>query len=188
MSLGESLKSAAFATIILHESKGAGSPEHVESGYAKKLFTTDKKDDIELAGVFRTALKDASNDPFSVTFCQSISGLGMTRKVESVYSGGEADFQYNLPGTVSYAPVTLEHVMTKNLFFMKWLTSGLNYGSILRVNMEIKIGSNATTPFRTLILEEAFPISWNMSPLNAGKSEIILETVKVVYSRLGFDK
>lgn len=120
---------------------------------------------------------------------QNFAGLGMMRDVKTMRSGGNGDYQINLPGAVTYSDVTIWHVYTKEHFFLDWMKAGVTRGGAARADIEIHLkykGEGAKEMIFTL--RDAFPVKWELyRELDASQvSSVLSENITITFSKIDF--
>jgi hypothetical protein len=92
-----------------------------------------------------------------------ISGLGVQLNVNQVRSGGYNNQVYHLPGGVNQGSLTLAP-------------------KTIVVTLMDKNPNNA--PVMTWILYNAIPVKWEIDELDAKKSDIVIESIEIVFSSM----
>ena len=135
------------------------------------------------------------------THCSEIRGLSVSRPAEKRRSGGEALYEMNLPGMVSYGEVTFFNIYTNSEAFLNWLINGAAQGGAMLADVSITIG-NTTFGQVVYTLRDAFPTSWrlgNLAVINLNEidryrtrqiaaGEFPLEEMTIAYGRLDYSK
>ena len=120
---------------------------------------------------------------------QSISELGMSREVESRYSGGNAEYVINLPGPITYSDVTIGHLYSRDKFFLDWMKTGAMSNGVAKADVEIHVTAvNKDGQELVFTLYDAFPTKWAIKELlTTGNPEQVLEEyVTLTFSRVSF--
>ena len=117
-----------------------------------------------------------------------ISGLGVQLNVKQVRSGGSNDQVYHLPVGVNRGSLTLKRgLATINSPLLQWCL-GTASGSItiapktIVVTLMDKNPSNP--PVMTWMLYNAIPVKWEIDELDAKKSDIVIESIEIVFSSM----
>ena len=135
------------------------------------------------------------------THCSEIRGLSVSRPAEKRRSGGEAFYEMNLPGMVSYGEVTFFNIYTNSEAFLNWLINGAAQNGAMLADVSITIG-NTTFGQVVYTLRDAFPTSWrlgNLAVINLNEidryrtrqiaaGEFPLEEMTIAYGRLDYSK
>ncbi len=135
------------------------------------------------------------------THCSEIRGLSVSRPAEKRRSGGEAFYEMNLPGMVSYGEVTFFNIYTNSEAFLNWLINGAAQGGAMLADVSITIG-NPEFGQVVYTLRDAFPTSWrlgNLAVINLNEidryrtrqiaaGEFPLEEMTIAYGRLDYSK
>lgn len=133
--------------------------------------------------------------------CSEIRGLSVSRPAEKRRSGGEALYEMNLPGMVSYGEVTFFNIYTNSEVFLNWLINGAAQGGAMLADLSISIG-DSTNGMVIYTLRDAFPTSWrlgNLAVINVNEldryrtrqiasGEFPVEEMSIAYGRLDYSK
>lgn len=117
-----------------------------------------------------------------------ISGLGVQLNVKQVRSGGSNSQVYHLPNGVNPGSLTLKRgLATITSPLLLWCFSTAS-GSVaiapktIVVTLMDKNPNNA--PVMTWILYNAIPVKWEIDELDAKKSDIVIESIEIVFSSM----
>ena len=133
--------------------------------------------------------------------CSEIRGLSVSRPAEKRRSGGEALYEMNLPGMVSYGEVTFFNIYTDSEVFLNWLINGAAQGGAMLADLSITIG-DPTNGSVIYTLRDAFPTSWRLGNLavisvneidryrtrQIAAGEFPVEEMSIAYGRLDYSK
>ncbi|MEM9836875.1 MAG: phage tail protein [Bacteroidota bacterium] len=120
---------------------------------------------------------------------QEVSGISMKLETETIKEGGENRFVHKVPGRASYDDLVLKRglvVRSSPLFTwcMNTITGGLNKKitpKTIKVSLLDANAKNNHDPLMTWVFENAYPIKWEVSSLDATKSEIVVESISFTY-------
>jgi phage tail-like protein len=136
------------------------------------------------------------------------SGLGMEREVKRVREGGTNDFEWLVPGGVTYSNITLKHGITYSRELWSWFQTGSLDGQVLGLNtvpggkMAIKAlksrgihlphGTNISIILGTVEgkkakhwdITGAIPVKWTGPELNSGSDSLAVETLEFAHHGL----
>ncbi|MEM1180770.1 MAG: phage tail protein [Acidobacteriota bacterium] len=113
----------------------------------------------------------------------SCEGLGMDMEVLTFREGGQ-DVKY-LPGSVTYSPVTLSYGVTpaaKELW--KWVEQVMNDQDARKNVSVIVLNNKGGTEAMRWNLDDAWPCSLRIGPLDAENNGVHIESLTLAYSRL----
>ncbi|WP_211445240.1 phage tail protein [Collimonas humicola] len=119
---------------------------------------------------------------------QSISGLGRTTNVRSVYEGGENVGAHHLPEQI----VHNELVFTRGVMLLSPLT--MVFGEMLsdfkvrRIDVVIMLLNARLLPKACWSISDAVPSGWDTGALDANDDKVLINTFKLRYrdiTRLG---
>ena len=127
-----------------------------------------------------------------VALFQTVSGMSVSRKVESLEVGGSNNYGYEFPGQISFGHVTFGVGLTSSRFFWEWMMAGQNPGYALKMDFTLVQGrpNPKLDPAETDVFPEvkhwnfvnAFPVSWKLSDLNLDDSQkIVIESLELSF-------
>jgi len=117
---------------------------------------------------------------------QEVSGIQAERGVEEVTEGGENRFVHRLPLPTKYQNLVLKRgVVTKASFLAEWF--GLTVGSglslpIVTQNVVVSLLGADGIPLIAWLFVNAWPVRWEMAPLDAQENKILVETLELSYN------
>ena len=118
----------------------------------------------------------------------SISGLGVEMDFETVRGGGYNNTVYHLPKGVKRANLTLKRGLAPySSPLMQWcLKTGSGYMfSVPMTIIVMLLDKNPNNPpVMVWMLFNALPVKWEIDELDAKKSDIVFETIEIVYSNM----
>jgi phage tail-like protein len=128
-------------------------------------------------------------DSATVALFQSIRGISVSRKIETLEVGGENNFIREFPGRLSYGHITLETGLTSSSFFWEWMMDGQMDGYASRRDFTLvqrRPNPGGGTPIFSEVhrwnFSKAFPISWKISDLNIDDSQkIVIESLELSF-------
>jgi len=129
-----------------------------------------------------------------------VSGIGATRKVETVQEGGLNDAVHNLPGPVEYNRITFKRGMTVSRELWNWFQAGLYDLQVKRLNLSIIQGASGQSVMSLIPgqggfgvvkrwnVVNAYPVSWKLSDLNVNDiSSVSVESMEIVHEGISID-
>ena len=170
---------------------------------ATDISTFNQKNDVLVpASELDYSIEIISNNVKSGgTHCSEIRGLSVSRQAEKRRSGGEALYEMNLPGMISYGELTFFNIYTASEVFLNWLINGASQGGAMLADIVIKIGDKENGMVE-YTLRDAFPTGWrlgniavvNLTEIDRYKTrriasgEFPLEEMSIAYGRLDYSK
>ncbi len=107
-----------------------------------------------------------------------VSGLKGEVEEFEIKEGGLNTNTHKFPGRVSWGPITLKKGLGDETFFAEWFDAVVtNTSGKVRKNIKILLLDREMNTVRTWEVEEAWPKSWEVPTLNAGSSELAIETL-----------
>ena len=137
------------------------------------------------------------------------SGLGMEREVMRYREGGTNDFEWILPGQISYPNVTLKRGITYSRELWRWFITGSIDGMVFGpnmggyaekaanavlglftdnkihlapgTNMSIILGNTQGLKVKHWDITGAIPVKWSGPDFNASSDQIAIETLEFAH-------
>jgi phage tail-like protein len=111
-------------------------------------------------------------------------GIGIDIDTIAYREAGPGQVVRQLPGQVTYQPVTLRYGLTNAGTLWQWLLTAVD-GKVERKNVSIiQLAPDNTTEVLRWNLEEAWPSTWRAPQLNALARETAIESLTLVYENL----
>jgi phage tail-like protein len=136
---------------------------------------------------------------------QECSGLGAEREVKRVREGGTNDFEWLLPGQITYTNIILKRGITYNRELWRWFNWGLLDGQVWGVHsvpgagtvinllkmagvivpqgthMSIVLGTVDGKKARHWNIIGAIPVRWSGPEMTAGSDQVAVESLEIAY-------
>jgi len=107
-----------------------------------------------------------------------VSGLKGDVEEFEIKEGGLNTRTHKLPGRVSWGPITLKKGLGDETFFNEWWDKVVsNTSGEVRKNVKVLLLDREMSTVRTWEIKNAWPKSWEAPNLNAGSSELAIETL-----------
>lgn len=117
---------------------------------------------------------------------QEISGIQAEFGVEEVAEGGENRFVHRLPLPAKYSNLVLKRgVVTKTSFLAEWFGQTVGSGlslPILTQNVLVNLLGPEGTPLIAWIFVNAWPVRWDVGPLDSMDNKVLIETLELSYN------
>lgn len=126
--------------------------------------------------------------PESDSEFQELSGLSMSLETQSVKEAGENRFTYQLPLPARAEPLVLKRGLRISSPLLEWCRKAIEEFSFSPRDLHVFLldvegGPNGQPkPLMAWHLVHAYPTKWEVSGLNAGNSEIAVETIQINYN------
>jgi len=125
--------------------------------------------------------------PSDAAFTQ-ISGLGVEMEYDTLRGGGYNDTVYHLPKGVKRSGLTLKRGLAPySSPLMQWcLKTGSGYlfpAPMTMIVMLLDKNPN-NPPVMIWMIYNAIPVKWQIEELNATKSDIVFESIEIVFSNM----
>ena len=133
-------------------------------------------------GVFFLA-RGTTPNPLDIRF-QEVSGLEANVKTRDDASAASSLAQKKIPSGISYVDLELKRGMVLGSPLRQQVQSVFNDFAFTRSDVLLTIYSEFGIPTTSFFFHEAFPISWQISSLDATSEEFLIETLKLTYTRM----
>jgi len=146
----------------------------------------DRKDPF-LAFRFRVTI-DKVVAP-GVGFFKSVSGLSYETEVVEYREGGENNSTHKLVGATKWKNITLKRGFAgPELIAWReaWLAPRGPGGKVRRGGKIEQLAADGETVVATWTWRNGFPVKWDVSELDASKSEVSIETLEIAHEGLSF--
>lgn len=121
-------------------------------------------------------------------FFKSVGGLKYETEIVSVKEGGANDTTFQLVGNTKWANIVLKQGYTGSSDLLKWREEWLNgkfnrikTGRIIQLDTALKAQASWT-------FYNGWPTKWELSELDATKSELAIETLEIAHEGLQWSK
>jgi len=118
-------------------------------------------------------------------FFKSVSGLKYETESIPVREGGANDTTFMLVGATKWAPLILKKGFTNSSELLKWREDWMN-GKMRRVPGTITQLDTNLKPKAEWKFTRGWPTKWELSELDASKSELAIETLEITHEGLKF--
>ena len=119
---------------------------------------------------------------------KEVSGLNTEMETETVSEGGLNSYQHQLPKQIKHGNLALKRAqLPPTSDFIQWVKSimeGDFSPSIKTKSLTIKLLNDAGNPIYTWSCEKAYPVKWDVDPLDSEKNSVLIESVEFAYSSL----
>lgn len=117
-------------------------------------------------------------------FFKSVSGLKFETEVIPVREGGANDTTFQLVGATKWSNLVLKQGFTGNSALIKWRQDWLR-GKMVRIpSGTITQLNTAMEPVAHWQFHRGWPAKWELSELDASKSELSIETLEIAHEGL----
>jgi phage tail-like protein len=113
---------------------------------------------------------------------KSVSGLAAEAEVIEYRDLGGAH-SIKLPGRIRYPNVTLRRGLTTSRDLWEWWET-VRDGTLQRRAVRITLVDDAGREVLRWTLDEAWPVKWELSELDASKNEVAIETLEIAHEGL----
>lgn len=88
------------------------------------------------------------------------------------------------PGLASYSHLVLSRGLTTDLDLWNWWETARNGDPATDRNVRVRLLDSTGQPVMVWLFRNAFPAVYRVSPLVAGSSEVVLETVELAFDSM----
>lgn len=111
-----------------------------------------------------------------------VKGLSRELKHESYREGGVNEYEHKLVTQVTYPVVILERGLALDDLW-KWAQAAAD-GDVKRRTIWIRLQNEANEPTWAWLLENAIPVKWTASDLDAQGSSVVMESLELAHHGL----
>ena len=111
-----------------------------------------------------------------------VKGLSREVKHESYREGGVNEYEHKLVTQVSYPVVVLERGLALDDLW-KWALATAD-GEVSRKTLRIRLQDEANDPFWAWQIEDALPVKWSATDLDAQASQVVMESLELAHHGL----
>jgi phage tail-like protein len=111
-----------------------------------------------------------------------VKGLSREVRVESYREGGVNEYEHKLASNVTYANLVLERGLALDDLW-KWAQSAVD-GRVQRRNLWIRLQDEANDKAWAWEVEQAIPVKWAASDLDATSPQVVMETLELAHHGL----
>jgi phage tail-like protein len=120
-------------------------------------------------------------------FFKSVSGLKSETESIPVREGGVNDTTFMLVGATKWSPIVLKSGFTKDSELLDWRNLWVS-GSMTRKSGVITQLNTNLKPVAQWEFVRGWPSKWEVSELDASKSELAIETLEITHEGLNYKK
>jgi len=119
-------------------------------------------------------------------FFKSASGIKYETEIVPVREGGANDTTFQLVGATKWSNIVLKQGYTGSSALLKWREEWIN-GQMNRIKTgKIIQLDTALNPVAKWTFVRGWPCKWELSELDASKSELSIETLEIAHEGLQF--
>ncbi|MEM8639438.1 MAG: phage tail protein [Cyanobacteria bacterium P01_G01_bin.54] len=122
-------------------------------------------------------------NPLDIRF-QKISGMTSTIETSEIKEGGENLFNHHLPNRVTYDNLVLERGMVIGSLLNLEFNAAMSFMSFSPSNVLVMLLNASGIPVANWLFQQAYPVKWSVSDLDASNNAIMIDTMELKYSRL----
>jgi len=110
-----------------------------------------------------------------------VSGLQAETEYESIREGGINDYEHKLARITKYPNLTLKRGIFDADELWRWHEEVVN-GRVQRNTITIKLQDSLRVDKWAWVFDDAYPVKWSVSDLNATSGTVALETVEFAHN------
>lgn len=122
-------------------------------------------------------------NPLDIRF-QKVSGLSSMVETHEVKEGGENLFAHHLPTRVTYNDLALERGMVIGSLLNLDFNAAMSSLEFSTSNILIMLLNQKDIPIAAWLCQNAYPVKWSISDLDANQNAVVIDTMELKYSRL----
>jgi phage tail-like protein len=112
---------------------------------------------------------------------QEVSGLTFELETEEVKEGGENRFSHKLPMPAKYSNLVLKRGTMRHTGLLKWFKDAVQNFQFKPVTVNVALLNENHSPVMNWNFVNAYPVKWSVSDLDAGKNEVMIDTLELSY-------
>lgn len=122
-------------------------------------------------------------NPLDIRF-QRVSGMASTIETTVVSEGGENLFVNHLPDRVTYDNLVLERGRVIGSQLNDEFNAAMSFMAFSPSNVLVMLLNKSDIPISGWLFQNAYPVKWSTSDLDANQNTIVIDTMELKYSRL----
>ena len=111
-----------------------------------------------------------------------VKGITREAKHESYREGGVNEYEHKLVTQVSYPVLVLERGLALDDLW-KWATAAAD-GDVRRKTIRVRLQNEANEKMWAWQIENAIPVKWTASDLDAQTSQVVMESLELAHHGL----
>jgi phage tail-like protein len=119
-------------------------------------------------------------------FFKSVSGLKFETESIPVREGGANDTTFMLVGATKWSPLVLKNGFTQGSKLLEWRDEWMRGNKLTRLTGTITQLDTALKDMAEWTFHRAWPSKWELSELDASKSELAIETLELTHEGLSY--
>ena len=121
-------------------------------------------------------------NPIDIRF-KNISGIGVTLTEKPVEEGSRSSTIKNLPNALTYEKLVLERGVMLASPLSIIVEDALTDMKINPSNILVSVLNDVFVPLKTWMFQDAYPVAWSISGIDAENNGVLMEKIELVYSR-----
>ena len=130
---------------------------------------------------FRVEFQGISGVKSIDTYFKEVSGLSFDIENETVKEGGENRFSYKLPTRASYPNLVLKRGLITDSGLISWVSEAVETMEVTVATVIVTLLNESHEPLQSYRCVNAWPQKWSISDFNAEESQLVVETMELVY-------
>ncbi len=121
-------------------------------------------------------------------FFKSVTGLKYETETIPVREGGANDTTFMLVGATKWSPLVLKNGFTNSSALLEWREEWMGMQKLTRLSGTITQLDTELKPKAEWQFTRGWPTKWELSELDASKSELSIETLEITHEGLKYSK
>lgn len=122
-------------------------------------------------------------NPLDIRF-QEVSGLQASINTRDDPTASSGVVRKKIPNGISYVDLELKRGMIIGSTLRQQVQTAFNDFAFTRSDILLTIYSEIAVPTTAFLFNEAIPVSWEISTLDAKSEEFLIESLKLTYTRM----
>jgi phage tail-like protein len=142
--------------------------------------------DLPPVGFYFALSFDGSGNNHTDAAFQEVSGLNVSLETKEIVEGGQNEYTYHLPVRAKYNELVLSRgLITEGSDLSDWIEETLQGGLRDRITtrtITLHLLNEEASPLSTWTFNNAYPVKWEISNLNAERSSLVIESLTFRYN------
>lgn len=127
-------------------------------------------------------MEGVESNPLDIRF-QKVSGISAEIETTAITEGGENIYMHTLPNRVKYGNLTLERGLVINSPLSVEFNTAMSSLRFSPSNVLAILLNENSLPLASWLFQQAYPVKWALSDLDAEKNSVAITTMELAYAR-----
>lgn len=131
---------------------------------------------------FRVTFDLLDNEKGIDTHFQQVSGISRELSIETYDEAGESRYTHQLPGKPKYGKLTLKRGMLTSSELIGWFRNAIENFEVEITTVTVSLQNNSDEDIAQWQFHQCWPQKWAIDAFNAQESQLVTESIDLVYS------